>query len=136
MKRLPKMILLAAALVFPACVANAQKGQIAPVIEQIAALAEYLTTCGGTARPAVVRTANRYLEDMLIAGDYGTWLETASRLHIERSPAAKDHFCNVAHDVLERAKLLDPRPDYRDRSEIEPPPGHLNLNKLSRRIPW
>jgi hypothetical protein len=93
-----------------------------------AVLAEYLTTCGGKAKPAAVRAAQALIDRT----DYALWLKTAGRFHLVRDQAATDRFCLEVRDQLN--DLLEPI-DYSSPSKSPPPPpGDLDLNPLVRRI--
>jgi hypothetical protein len=87
-----------------------------------AVLAEYLTSCGGKAKPEVEQGALRIIERM----NYQKWLETVSRVHIVRDKATLDKFCLDARAELN--DLLEPIDPHEDK----PPPGELDLSLIPR----
>jgi hypothetical protein len=89
-----------------------------------ALLAEYLTSCGGKAKPEVEQVALRIIARM----DYQKWLETVSHVHIVRDKATLDKFCLDARAELN--DLLEPF-DYSPH-EDKPPPAELDLNLRPR----
>jgi len=83
-----------------------------------AKLAEYLTSCGGKAKPETELVAQKIIDR---AGRQ-KWLETVWRIHVERDEPTLNKFC------------LETRMELDDLLDHTPPPGDLDLTPLPRRI--
>ena len=74
-----------------------------------ALLAEYLTSCGGKAKPEIEQVALRIIERI---GDQ-KWLEAASRVHLVRDEATLEKFCSDTRAELD--DQLEPKLAAPDR---------------------
>ena len=122
-----KTLVIAAFALAATTAANADEDLLPPLVLAspaaiTALLAEYLTSCGGKAKPEVEQVALRIIKRM----DYQTWLETVSRVHNVRDKATLDKFCLDTRAELN--DLLGPIDSHEDK----PPPGELVLSLIPR----
>jgi hypothetical protein len=82
-----------------------------------AKLAEYLTSCGGKAKPEIELVAQRIIDRI---GNQ-KWLETVSPFHVERDESSLKKFCSEMRVELSGLLELDYLPGD------TPPPGDLDL---------
>jgi hypothetical protein len=129
-----KLLIVAASLTALTTATHANEHEQRPIILEsplalTARLAEYVTSCGGKAKPEVEQVALR----IIARTDYEKWLETASRVHLVRDEATLDKFCLDTRAELD--DLLEPI-DYspHDRTNDKSPPGELDLSRLNRRL--
>jgi len=125
-----KKLLLTVAVLTSVTATNAIALTPQQLLDGVAIMAEYLTSCEDEATPETVRNSLNIIR----RADYSHWLATASKYHIVRSEDELDAFCAKVQSAFQ--KMLKP-PDFgpRNASKIKPPPGDLNLNPLARRIP-
>jgi hypothetical protein len=122
-----KLLIVAASLTALTIATHANEHKQRPLILEsplalTARLAEYLTSCGGEAKPEVEQVALR----IIARTDYEKWLETASRVHLVRDKATLDKFC------LDTRAALDDVLEPHDRTNDKSPPGALDLSPLPR----
>lgn len=97
-------------------------------VDAAALLAEYVTTCGGQAKPVAQRNVAR------IANEVGLtkWFLHASWVHLERDAAAQSQFCLEAARPL--ANLLAASHLTVTKASQPTVPQELDLSELSRRL--
>jgi hypothetical protein len=122
-----KTLVIAAFALAATTAADAEEDLLPPLVLAspaaiTARLAEYLTSCGGKAKPEVEQVALRIIKRM----DYQKWLETASSVHLVRDEAMLKNFCLDTRAELN--DLLEPI-EYSPH-EDKPPPGELDLSRL------
>jgi hypothetical protein len=123
-----KLLIVAASLTALTTATHAnEEDQQRPIILEsplalTAQLAEYLTSCGGKAKPEVEQVALK----IIARTDHEKWLETVSRFHIVRDEATLNKFCLDTRAELD--DLLEPIDSYEDN----PPPGELDLSLIPR----
>jgi hypothetical protein len=82
-----KLLLATATLIALAVPATAMT--LVDQVNAVALLAEYVTTCGGRAKPIVEREAVRIVEHI----GFKNWYSMASWVHLERDEAVQKQFC-------------------------------------------
>jgi hypothetical protein len=123
-----KLLLATATLIALAVPATAMT--LVDQVNAVALLAEYVTTCGGRAKPIVEREAVRIVEHI----GFKNWYSMASWVHLERDEAVQKQFCLDA--AIRSAPMLAASHLTTGKSPIA---AELDLSELTRRLagpPW